>query len=103
MYPHSIDYLRPTFTKDKEGGQVRTYTTLYSSVSADVQPISQAKAVQFAKENIKTTHHVYVTRDLGFVVGDVIQHGSDQYTTTAAVNMAGRGRIWRFECERLLA
>ena len=105
--PHTIDISRLTYTIDASGGDVPTKasTPYADNEPAWVQPASAASIKEFAVRNQRVTHDVYMTRNPGLRLDDIIDVLDGPYASHCLSVLAwrectaGLGLAWMAQCE----
>lgn len=63
-------------TRDTSGGEIQTWSNLYTNVPASIQPISTKWSIIYQTRLIEVTHTIYFNKAINIANGNQITYGT---------------------------
>ncbi len=74
-----------------------TWTTVYSSVAAWVQPAMSQVVAEYGERELSVTHSIFVATAMTLREGDRVVYGSGYYVIRGHRNVGGLNKLWRVD------
>jgi len=85
----------PTESRDGLGGAARTWTTRHAALPVAIQPLSSRVRSEFARINVRATHHAYTPNGATITTADRMTIDGVRYAIIDVINPCRFGRFYR--------
>jgi hypothetical protein len=92
----ALDFSRPTYTADAYGGQVPSFSAVYSSVVGSLQPAKGRTVEEFARRGMQIDFVFYTAQAITLDTNDRASDGTNYYNVEwfSPNGMAGQSRYY---------
>lgn len=99
---HVVSVQRPTPTKGTSGGEIDSYTTVYSELACCVQPVSTSWLVRYAQRGIDVTHTIFTNQGPTIRNGDRVVYGTRTFLVQGFRDLIELTRVQVIDCKELM-